>query len=280
MSFNVPADKIAKGIYWSHGCTVVEGCTPVSEGCDNCWAAAMAHQYKRDFSKVAVHLDRLERVVKGKPGKLISLWNDLCHEQLSMQQHNQIMSIIDDNQQHTFLALTKRPSFILPQLKANGEHLPYPPNLWLGTTAENQELADIRIPELLKCGSPKLFLSLEPLLGPIDISFVGCPSCGVSKQNWFPNYQFCKNCGLEVHIDNLAQIKWTVVGCETGPNCRLCDPEWIRSIVQQCQAADVPCFVKAVNVDGKVLKDWNKPGFPNDLKVRDFPQCTAFEVEE
>lgn len=247
--FNVPQDKIDKGIYWSHGCNVVEGCTPISEGCDNCWAAAMAHQYKRDFSKITVHLDRLERVAKGKKSKVISIWNDWCHEQLSTDQHNGILQIIDDNPQHVFLGLTKRPAFILPHIDPVGvPRLPYPPNFWVGITAENQELYDHREPRLTECGSPNLFLSMEPLLEPVDLVF-----------------------DIYSKIDAPNPISWVVVGCETGPNRRPCDPVWIRSIVTQCVQRQTPCFVKAVNIDGKVLKDWDKPGFPDDLKVREFP---------
>lgn len=259
MKYIVPQDKIDRGIYWSHGCTAIEGCTPVSEGCEHCWAAAMAHQYKRDFSKVSVHLDRLERVVRGKPGKVISLWNDWCHEQISTEQHNELLRIIDDNPQHVFLGLTKRPSFILPPTEPFLPDLPvsFPSNFWVGTTAENQELAYIRIPELLKCDNPNLFLSLEPLLGPITF-----PKVQVPFFKWA----------------TAPGISWCIVGCETGPNRRPCDPEWIRQIVQECQEADVPCFVKAVNINGRVLKYWNDPDFPDDLKVRKFP-C-AFEVDE
>lgn len=243
-----------KGIYWSHGCTVIEGCTPVSAGCENCWAKGMAHQYKRDFSRVSVHLDRLERVVKGKPGKVISLWNDWCHEEVSTNEHNKILRIIDANPQHIFLGLTKRPAFILPPTEPFLNHLPlsFPPNLWLGTTAENQEWADKRIPELLKCGSSKLFLSLEPLLGPIDIY----------DNDW-----------LWIKDPNANVVSWIIVGCETGPKRRPCDPEWIRSVVRQCHCAEVACWVKAINIDGKVIRHWKDwPAEYEDLKVREFPE--------
>ena len=240
MSFNVATEK--EWVYWTHTCTVIEGCTPVSEGCVHCWAKAMAHRFKRDFSKITVHLDRLERVAKGKKRKVISLWNDVYHEDVSFQQHMAIFEVIQQNQQHTFLILTKRPSrMVIPVdtfYPSRTPYLDYPANTWIGTTVENQE-QDKRISKLFKCRTVNRFLSLEPLLGPVDLD--GClPS-------------------------------WVIVGCETGPYRRPCDPEWIRSIVQQCRAADVPCFVKAVNIEGKVLKDWNKPAFPDDLKVREFP---------
>jgi protein gp37 len=257
-------------VYWTHTCEVVQGCTPISEGCTHCWAKGMAHRFKRDFSRITVHLDRLERVVKGKPGKVISLWNDLYHEELSMDQHNEIFEIIFKNPWHTFLALTKRPSFIQAGIDGFGKPHLYPYNLWIGTTAENKERADERISELLNCSSPNLFLSLEPLLGPVDLGRYLPLLCCNGRE-----------CGCRGEpINPPPYPAWVIVGCETGPKRRPCNPEWIHSIVKQCKAGGVPCFVKAVNIDGKVLKKWDDPAFPDDLKVREFPCCTAFEVDE
>lgn len=100
-------------------------------------------------------------------------------------------------------------------------------NLWLGVSIACQEDADRNIRELLKCSDlcAKTFLSIEPLVGPVDLGLDVYESPG-----W---YEYRKNL-----------IDWVIVGGESGPNARPCDIEWVRAIVRQCRAAGVPCFVK------------------------------------
>ena len=99
------------------------------------------------------------------------------------------------------------------------------PNVWLGTTVENQEQADKRIPDLLKCRdlSPVLFLSCEPLLGPVD---------------------FRKVPGMN-RTDRSGVVDWVIVGGESGRNARPMHPKWARSLLNQCQSANVPFFFKS-----------------------------------
>lgn len=101
------------------------------------------------------------------------------------------------------------------------------PNVWLGASVENQEQADIRIPELLKCRdlAQVLFLSCEPLLGPIHLRLEECHD---PTDCYTPS-----DCNL-----------WVIVGGESGQNARLCRPQWIASIAEQCVSAGVPCFIK------------------------------------
>ena len=101
------------------------------------------------------------------------------------------------------------------------------PNVWIGTSCEDQQRANERIPHLLKCPAAARFLSLEPLLGPIELS------------PWVPCAQ--RDFG---HDTAGLGISWVIVGGESGPNARLCKIEWIRSIVEQCKGAGVPAFVK------------------------------------
>lgn len=97
-------------------------------------------------------------------------------------------------------------------------------NVWLGTSVENQEQADRRIPELLKCRdlAPVLLLSVEPLLGPVDLAV---PWEGEPEHP-------------------TLQVDGVIVGGESGRGARVCHVDWIRAVLSQCQAADVPCFVK------------------------------------
>jgi len=105
------------------------------------------------------------------------------------------------------------------------------PNVWLGTSVEDQERADERIPHLLKCPAAVRFLSVEPLLGDLDLSaFFGGQYVGLPGDKVHPNYNF--------------GIDWVIVGGESGHNARVCNVEWIRSIVRRCKAAGVAVFVK------------------------------------
>lgn len=103
-----------------------------------------------------------------------------------------------------------------------------PANVWIGTTVENQEYADKRIPELLKIPAVCRFLSVEPMLGPIEFSDVTNRADAIDQ----------------VGKKALAGIRWCIVGGESGPRARPFNLEWARSTVAQCRAAGISCFVK------------------------------------
>lgn len=137
-----------------------------------------------------------------------------------------------------------------------------PENVWMGTTVENQEMADKRIPELLKIPAKVRFLSCEPLLGPIAL---------VNKRNWL------------AQDSDEPNIHWVIIGGESGRNARPCNVDWIRYIVSQCKDADVPCFVKQLGAQCvhmgneswysklKHPKGGDPDEWPEDLRVRQFP---------
>lgn len=116
-----------------------------------------------------------------------------------------------------------------------------PENFWIGTSIENQD-QDYRIKHLLQTPAKVRFLSLEPLLGPIDISSGTYASDGKGVV-WdaFGNVAHTPYCDYTAKGPG---IDWVIVGGESGPKARPCDVEWIRDIVRQCKAAGVPCFVK------------------------------------
>jgi protein gp37 len=101
---------------------------------------------------------------------------------------------------------------------------PYP-NVWIGATVVNQEEADRDIPKLLSVPAAKRFLSMEPLLGPVDLT----------------NY-LAANALHE--IDGGPRLDWVIVGGESGPKARPMHPDWARSLRNQCQAAGVPFLFK------------------------------------
>lgn len=146
-------------------------------------------------------------------------------------------------------------------------------NVWIGTSVSDQETAGKQIPELLKCLalSPCLFLSCEPLLGPIEFSDVSRRSDAV------------KQLGKKA----LDGIDWVIVGGESGPGARPCNVEWCDSLVNQCGEANVPVFMKQL---GSNPKRWNgtarfcltdsKGGnmeeWPGPIRVRQFPEVVVF----
>ncbi len=169
-------------------------------------------------------------------------------------------------------------------------------NVWLGTSAEDQETADRRIPELLRCPAAVRFISYEPALGPVDFGAAGAFGEFIPPG---PRSIGGRYTGEHVH--------WVVVGGEIGPGARPFDVQWARDVVAQCQAAGVACFVKQMGsvpvmdeaewrgrqiapllragnrdkvVAGAVPLFYNdrKGGdineFPEDLKVREFPEAT------
>lgn len=145
---------------------------------------------------------------------------------------NQLFALIDATPHLDWLLLTKRPENIrrMWPCYTTPPHNQYRENVWLGTSVENQEAADKRIPELLKCRdlSPVLFLSCEPLLGAVDlgVAFGYSPSHGG-------------------YFDLLKpSIDWVIAGGESGPGARPMHPDWVRSLRDQCQAAGVPFHFK------------------------------------
>jgi len=129
-----------------------------------------------------------------------------------------------------------------------------PPNVWIGTTVENQEMADKRIPELLKIPAVGRFLSCEPLLGEVDLSryHIGwhhCADCGhvsdphedIPLGSEIPCWK-CSNIG-STEIGG-HHLHWVICGGESGHNARPMHPDWPRGLRDQCELAEIPFFFK------------------------------------
>lgn len=124
------------------------------------------------------------------------------------------------------------------------------PNVWLGTSVENQEAADERIPHLLKCPAAVRFLSCEPLLGPVDLLRVSAEGFGghkdhnvdcIRKGYWDDRIGFVNHGDMH---DEYGDLHWVIVGGESGHNARPIHPDWVRSLRDQCKDAGVSFFFK------------------------------------
>lgn len=186
-----------------------------------------------------------------------------------------LFQLIDATPNLDWLLLTKRPENIQrmwPKVGfpdagipgTLGRHLRLD-NVLLGTSVENQEYADKRIPELLKCQglTPVLFLSAEPLLGPIDLR-----QCGTHEGHrdvWFVGNEG----GREYSGSKRNFINWVIAGAESGSKRRPANIDWFRSLRDQCKNAGVPFFMKQLEVDGKITD--NMADFPEDLRIQEYP---------
>jgi protein gp37 len=146
------------------------------------------------------------------------------------------------NPRHQFQVLTKRPERMAAFVN---DYWPTPPpNVWLGTSVENQEAADERIPHLQATPAAVRFLSCEPLLGPLDLS------------PWM------------LLPGDTARLDWIIVGGESGRGRRDMKLEWLEAIVTEAQSWGVPVFVKQ---DMGALP--GKQGrIPDALWIREFPE--------
>jgi protein gp37 len=123
---------------------------------------------------------------------------------------------------HTFQFLTKNP-------ERYQEFNPWPENCWLGATITNQADADARVPKLLKAEAAVKFVSIEPMLGPVDLKF------------WIDTYSKPR-----IMTAGESYLSWLIVGARTGPGAKNHQPkhEWVQSLIDQARAAKAPIFLK------------------------------------
>lgn len=203
------------------------GCTIVSPGCSRCYAMRMA----RRFDGRGIGYDGTTQPSKGGPvwtgvvnllpdrlsiplkRKKPTTWfvnsmSDLFHESIPLSYIQRVFNVMLEADWHTFQILTKRAQ----RLEALGPKLLWPINVWMGVSVESDQYLD-RIHRLRQTSAAIRFLSLEPLLGPLD------------------------------HLP-LGGIDWVIVGGESGAGARPMHPDWARSIRDQCVASGVPYFFK------------------------------------
>ena len=265
------------GKYWDEPLGWVQGCNPVSPACKHCWLAEYYHRHannpkmKGQFKgltklingvptctgKVITRPDRLDIPLKRKKPTVYAVWSDLFHPDAPFSFVNSAMGIITSSPQHTFLILTKRPQRALDyfnhfkecEIKVDT----FISNMWIGVTAENQEQADKRIPILLQIPAANRFVSIEPMLGPVDL--LQCNYSGVPKDRYFQPVGACEKEDIITHkcksttpnwctYNYLTHLDAVILGGESGHGARPMHPDWARSVRDQCRAAGVPFFFK------------------------------------
>jgi protein gp37 len=196
----------------------VTGCTKISAGCQNCYAAVMARRLKalglgkyRNGFDVTLHPSSLEYPYSLKKGQMIFVnsMSDLFHKDIPIDFIQDVFKVMNDNPQHRFQVLTKRAERIL---ELNSK-LNFTDNIWLGVSVENQSTTS-RIEFLANSSAKVKFLSIEPLLDEIK------------------------------HIPLIEKIDWIIVGGESGPKARPMLEDWVLKIKANCEEHSVPFFFK------------------------------------
>lgn len=239
---------IGSSIEWTDATwNPVAGCTPVSAGCKNCYAARMAlrlthmpnatgRKYRNTATRTRgglpvftgqINLDResldlprswrLPRVI------FVNSMSDLFHEDVPLFYIKEVFEVMVACPQHTFQILTKRPE----RAAEFSSELPWPRNVWMGTSVEDDRVID-RVDILRGIPARIRFLSCEPLIGPLTSL-------------------------------SLAAIDWVIVGGESGPGARPMQEEWVLRIKRLCEELSVPFFFKqwgGVNkkITGRLLR--------------------------
>lgn len=218
---------------------------------------------------------------------------DWLDDEIPVEWLGRFLHLIEMTPHIDWLLLTKRPQlFRTAMAKLDAADLPWgivarrwlrgepPANVWFGVSVEDQTRANERIPLLLEIPARLRWLSVEPLLGPVDLS----EWTSISIQH-HPD-------GSETPIPK--PIDWVVVGGESGPCARPCNVEWIRSVIYDCKTTGIPCFVKQLGSRPEVEAPsggWVQPvpvrhrkggdpaEWPDNLRVRKFPEANRVNTD-
>ena len=241
----------------------ITGCTKVSAGCKHCyverdWARLSANPktvyYGRPFTTVQYHHERLGQPLQWKKPRriFVNSMSDLFHNEVNLAEISRVFYVMQTADWHQYQVLTKRAKRMRYAITALLNHslIKTPPaHLWLGVSVEDQDTANERIQDLLHTPATVRFLSIEPLLGPV-------------KLPWLLDETGRRQIGAQ------PGIRWVIVGGESGPNARPMDPDWARSLRDQCKAAGVAFFMKQMA---------RKTPIPDDLMIRQWPEVVRVD---
>lgn len=260
------------------------GCMKVSAGCEHCYALTLATRWGHNIWGPAKTTAR--RLFSDKHWQEPLKWNaeaeaagvrrrvfcasmaDVFEDHpMVVPSRYRLWSLIESTPALDWLILTKRPENVAHMLPAG-----YWPNIWLGTSTEDQLRADERVPTLLHYRDrvPVLFLSVEPQIGPVDLSefLPYYTACGASRD---PETQAALNDLFRAVVRRMGgpPLDWIIVGGESGPGHRPFDLAWARSLRDQCRAHGIAFHYKQFGgmhhaeggclLDGVEVKEFPKP---------------------
>jgi protein gp37 len=222
------------------------GCQAVSPACDHCYAEKLvngrmagnfAERRRTSTSNWALPL-RWNRQAE-REGRRYRVFcaslADVFDNKVPPEWRADLFYLIQQTPNLDWLLLTKRPQNAWTMMQAAAPTAFWPlPNVWLGTTVENQTEADRRIPHLLATPAAVHFLSCEPLLGPVDLMKRAWRDCHIEEYG---------GAGHEL-VPMIRGIDWVIAGGESGPGARPMHPALARSLRDQCAAAGVPFHFK------------------------------------
>lgn len=232
----------------------VTGCTKITAGCDNCYAARFAerwrgipgHPFETGFD-LTLRPERLAQPLAWRRPRMIFVnsMSDLFQKDVPLSFVDRVFETMEAAEWHVFQILTKRSSLMRDYLKARYPETA-PKHIWLGVSVEDAR-AKNRIEHLRQAPAGVRFLSIEPLLGPVGSM-------------------------------RLEGIHWVIAGGESGPGARPIAPEWVRDIRDQCRSAGVAFFFKqwgglrpktgGRDLDGRVWDEWPSQMHAGLLKRR------------
>ena len=242
--------------YWDKAWNPIIGCKPCSPACDHCYAREWAWRFHKRFNPLPTFASppRSSVVFCGNMTDLFGGWLDV------QDVADNIAQTLGRADKATYIWCTKRADRMCDVL-CRGEAMLKDDtpegvdlyrfrdcemsNQYFGFTAENQRCYNERLLPVYRAQENwmQFWVSAEPLLEPLRLGLDGDLIPGT--------------------------YKWLVVGCESGPNRRPCKIEWVEDIVEQCRAANVPVFVKQLDIGGKCETDITK--FPAHLQIRQVP---------
>lgn len=302
------------GIQWTHHTfNPWIGCTRISPGCDHCYAEAgskrLAAQHGLDlwggdvyrtgisYWRMPERWDRAAAKARVRRRVFCASFADVFEDRPEVEQRRvDLLRLIQRTPHLDWLLLTKRPENMMRMTVPTWGDF-WPRNAWAGTTVEDQERADTRIPELSRVRARVRFLSMEPLLGPVDLSaYVFDREAVIRRAMSGPaamNREQADALVASVPID------WVIIGGESGAHARTFDVDWARHLLAQCKSAHVPVFVKQLGARPLLrVLGWGAPSlegsarpihpigkldlvdpkgsdpseWPADLRVREFPR--------
>lgn len=263
----------------------VTGCTPVSEGCQNCYARSLYERFGRDFT-VRVHGDKLRRLIKKafpyyspkrgpqyKPMAFVCDTGDLFHESVPDDVIREALSVMGLRPDVVWQVLTKRArrmhDLFCGLMGAYGQAPP--PNVWLGVTAENQRCADERLPYLLDTPATVRFVSVEPMLERMSLEPY------MPQYDYRPEHEYWRVAHPEDGTKRILinpGLDWVICGAESGPYRRPFRAEWAEELWSECRSYGIPFFGKQDSGQhpGVTLLLRSRPWDGSSLrKVREWP---------